>query len=64
MTIIISEGITLTATKATCDKYIALNERLEELERWEDSAFDERDWEDYEAYNEEYWKVYDELLAI
>lgn len=64
MTIIISEGITLTASKVVCDEYIALNKHLEELERWQDWAFEERDWEDYYSYEREWWQTYEKLLAI
>ena len=49
-TIIISEGITATLTNATYNAMCEYKKRLEELRRWQESAYEERDWGDYDYY--------------
>lgn len=48
--ITISEGITATLTNKTYNAMCDYKERSEELRRWQESAYNERDWGDYEYY--------------
>lgn len=49
-TIVIAEGITATLTNKTYNAMCDYKKRSEELSRWQESAFEERDWGDYDYY--------------
>lgn len=58
--ITIAEGITATLTNRTYNAMCDYKERFDTLSRWSDSAFEERDWGDYNYYHNELCKLEDE----
>jgi len=63
-TINITENITFTATEDTINLYNECVRHIDELSRWQESAFEEHDWEDYCYYDEEIGVWYDRLLKL
>lgn len=49
--IVIAEGITATLSNKTYNAMCEYNARTEQLSQWMESAFNDRDWGDYEHYS-------------
>lgn len=48
--ITIAEGITATLTNRTYNAMCDYKERTQELDQWRRSAFNDKDWGDYDYY--------------
>lgn len=57
-TINITENITLTASEDTIKEYTECVNRIDMLQRGMESAFEERDWEDFQDYDMEIYECY------
>ena len=63
-TITIANDITLTASVETINEYRNIVNRRAELNRWMQSALEERDWEDYEDYHWEAVELEERMLRL